>query len=202
MSNKGPVRALRLPPADFNALKIPGTHQPAANWFRVQQSAHADLQVGLKAFHRFSHQSCPFPILYLAAGIDTCLFERFGDEVYDRQKAIAHSIWAAYSVCTVKVPELYVCDLGLTKTLSAMMADLTALMHNNLAAPQEWGLALQKHPANFQAIKYRSRFNGKACLALFDRGDMQRRLRQTLREPLSDSDAAVTWLDKHKVSLY
>lgn len=202
MSNKGAVRALRLPPADFNALKIPGTRQPARHWFRVQQSVHAGLQFGLKPFHRFSHQACPWPILYLAASIDTCLFERFGDEVYDRQKAIPHSLWDAYCVCTVKVPELQVCDLARTKTLTSMRADLSALMHNDLAAPQEWGLVLQKHPANFQAIKYRSRFNGKACLALFPRADIQRHLHEDRREPLSKNDPAVAWLDKHEVSLY
>jgi hypothetical protein len=100
------------------------------------------------------------------------------------------------------VPELQVCDLTSARTLSAAMADLSALMHNVISAPQDWGLAIQRHPANFQAILFRSRFNGNACLALFQRDGLERRLQEKVLDTLINNDAAVDWLDKHKVSLY
>jgi len=132
----------------------------------------------------------------------TCLFERFGDKAYDQKKAVAQSLWQAHSVSTIQVPELLVCDLANAKTLSALMVDLSSLMHNDVATPQEWGLAIQRHPANFQAVKFKSRFNGRACLALFQRDGLERRLREALLGTLPENDTAVDWLDKHKVSLY
>jgi len=138
----------------------------------------------------------------LGMDIDTCLFERFGETAYDDNKAISRRLWQAHSVSVMMVPEIVVCDLTHAKTLSAMMADLSALMHNDISVPQQWGLAIQNHPANFQAIKFRSRFNGKACLALFQREGIEKRLRQKILGTLPNNDASVDWLDKHKVSLY
>jgi hypothetical protein len=102
----------------------------------------------------------------------------------------------------VQVPEVHICDLTNARTLSAMMADLSALMHYDISGPQEWGLAIQKHPANFQAIKFRSRFNGKACLALFQRDGLEKRLREKGLDRLTNNDGAVDWIEKHKISLY
>jgi len=202
MSNDPPARNLRLPPAGFNGVKIPRTRQPARNWFRVHLSQSPAICFSLNTSHRFSHKECPYPFLYLAADIDTCLFERFGDKAYDQQKAIAQSLWQAHSVSAIRVPAAYVCDLTRATTLSALMVDLSALMHNDVATPQQWGLAIQRHPANYQAIKFKSRFNGKACLALFQRDGMETRLQETPLGALSNDDQAVDWLDKHKVSLY
>jgi len=202
MSNDPPARNLRLPPAGFNGVKIPRTRQPARNWFRVHLSQSPAIRFSLSTSHRFSHKECPYPFLYLAVDIDTCLFERFGDKAYDQQKAIAQSLWQAHSVSAIRVPAAYVCDLTRATTLSALMVDLSALMHNDVATPQQWGLAIQRHPANYQAIKFKSRFNGKACLALFQRDGMETRLQETPLGALSNNDEAVDWLDKHKVSLY
>ena len=202
MSNDPPARNLRLPPAGFNGVKIPRTRQPARNWFRVHLSQSPAIYFWLNTSHRFSHKECPYPFLYLAVDIDTCLFERFGDKAYEQQKVIAQSLWQAHSVSAIRVPAAYVCDLTRATTLSALMVDLSALMHNDVATPQQWGLAIQRHPANYQAIKFKSRFNGKACLALFQRDGMETRLQETPLGTLSNDDEAVDWLDKHKVSLY
>jgi RES domain-containing protein len=202
MSSNPAARTLRLPPANFSGLKIPRTRQPARNWFRVHQSGFAATCFSLSTNHRFSHQDCPYPFLYLGVDTDTCLFERFGDTAYDGKKAIPQTLWEVHSVSMVQVPEIQVCDLTNAKTLSAMMTDLSALMHNDISAPRDWGLAIQKHPANFQAIKFRSRFNGKACLGLFQRDSFEKRLREKVLNTLANDDAAVNWLDKHKVSLY
>jgi hypothetical protein len=80
--------------------------------------------------------------------------------------------------------------------------DLTALMHEKLDVPQKWGLAIQKHPFAFQGIKYKSRFNDRACLALFLRDKIEDCLPDTLHGTLSSVADAVEWLDKHKVSLF
>ena len=156
----------------------------------------------MNTIHRFSHEDCPYPCLYLAVDLDTGLFERFGDEAYDRQNTVPQSLWAAHCVTSIQVPALQVCDLTNARTLSALRADLSALMHHDLAAPQEWGLAIQRHPANFQGVKFKSRFNGRACLALFRRDAVEERLRQGKPAGLSSNEAAVGWLDKHRVSLY
>jgi hypothetical protein len=202
MSNSPAVRTLRLPPANFDALIIPRSRQPARNWFRVHPSACLALYFSLNTNHRFSHKDCPYPFVYLAVDIETCLFERFGDQAYDQQKSVPQSLWDAHSVSSIQAPGLLVCDLTNAKTLSALTVDLTALLHNNLTAPQEWGLAIQRHPASFQGIKFKSRFNDKACLAMFQRDSAEPCLRETLLDTLPDNDAAVDWLDKYKVSLY
>ena len=202
MSPNPAVRTLRWPTTNFSRLRIPKTRQPTRNWFRVHQSRYATAYFSLDTHHRFSHKSCPYPFLYLGVDIDTCLFERFGDLAYEQQKTLPQSIWNAHSTSIVQVPEIHVCDLTNAKTLSALMVDLSALVHNDLAIPQEWGLAIQQHPANFQGIKFKSRFNDKVCLALFQRDGIETRLKGNLIDKLPNNDTAVDWLDKHKINLY
>ena len=202
MSNNPANRILRLPPEDLAATRIPRLRQPSRNWFRVHQARFSPVYFSLESFHRFSHKDCPYPFLYLGVDLDTCLFERFGDSAYDHQKAIPQSLWNAHRVSVVRIPNLHVCDLTNAKTLSALMVDLSALMHIEVSAPQEWGLAIQRHPAHFQGIKYKSPFNGKACLALFQRDGVENRLREIPGHALANDDASADLLDKHKVSLY
>jgi hypothetical protein len=173
-----------------------------SNWFRVHQSRFSPRYFSLNTSHRFSHEDCPYHFLYLGVDADTCLFERFGDEAYDQQKTLAKSIWTAYSASIIRVPALHVCDLTKARTLSALLVDLTALTNEKLAIPQAWGLAIQGHPANFQGIKFKSRFNDRPCLALFQRDRIENHLTESVLSELSSYDAAVDWLDKHKISLY
>ena len=175
---------------------------PRQDLVSVHQSKYPALFFSLNSGHRFSHADARFPCLYLAADIHTCLFERFGDKTYDNQMAIAQSIWDAHSLSRMQVPALEVCDLTSSKTLSALKVDLSALMHHDLALPQEWGLALQQHPAGFQGIQFRSRLNGKRCLVLFKRNSLEKRLHETLLDTLPNHPDAADWLDKHEVSLF
>jgi len=122
--------------------------------------------------------------------------------MYDRALAIASSLWQAQGITAIRVPAIHVCDLTNARTLSALRVDLSALMHNDLKTPQEWGLAIQRHPANFQGIKFKSRFNGKVCLALFKHDHIEKRIKAASSRALVDADEAVNWLHKHKVSLY
>lgn len=134
--------------------------------------------------------------------IDTCAFECFGDKAYDRQRTIPQSLWMAHRATCIEVPELSICDLTNLKTVEAIKLDVRALMNNDLSAPQEWGLALQHHPANFRGIKFRSRFNDQACLVLFQRDGLEKRLLERPLDSLPVNAAAVDWLEKEQVSLY
>ena len=82
-----------------------------------------------------------------------------------------------------------------------MGVDKASLLAADLSIPQAWGLAVQEHPAGFEAIKYTSRFLDQPCLALFDRGDLGSRLRVETSGELSQIEAAVDWLDDRKAAL-
>jgi hypothetical protein len=202
MSNSRGARTIRLPSANFAQLKIPHTRLKRSVCFRVHRSGTSAIFPALNPVHRFSHVDCPYPMLYLAAEVDTCLFERFGDGSYDQQKVIAQSLWHGHSVSKITIPDTNICDLTHGKTLSAAMVDLAALMHPDISVPQQWGLAIQRHPAGFQGIAFRSRFDGNKCLALFKRDGMEEHWREKLQASLDDHEAAVSWLSKHQVSLY
>ena len=202
MSNNPPVRPLRLPPPKFDEVKIPKTRQPARNWFRVHQNQCQALFFSLNAGHRFSHAACPFKILYVGVDVDTCLFERFGDTIYNAKHSVAKSLWNYHSVSKLTIPELKVCDLTNASTLSSLSVDLTSLMHPDLSISQAWGLAIQSHPAEFDGVKYKSRFNGKSCLALFDRKNLGKRIPERCLGELTQEASAADWLAKHDISLY
>jgi hypothetical protein len=82
-----------------------------------------------------------------------------------------------------------------------LAVDLTALMNDDLAVPQAWGLAIQNHPAQVPAIKFKSRFTGTACLALFDRGSLPTHLKETRLGPLRTHPPALDWLQRNDVLL-
>ncbi len=202
MSSNSADRKLRTPSPDLATIKVPRTRQPARNWFRVHRSIHAANHFSLDAHHRYSHPECPYHYLYVGVDTGTCCFERFGDNAYDTMKAIPKTLWDDHGISLVRVPELHVCDMTDAKTLSALMVDLSALMDTHVATPQEWGLAIQNHPASFQGIKFKSRFNGKACLALFKRDGIEVQVKDTPIASLCNDDTSMDWLDKRKISLY
>ena len=100
------------------------------------------------------------------------------------------------------VPEISLCDLTKPETLSTLQVDLTALINEKLDVHQEWGVAIQKHPSNFQGINYKSRFNDRACLAVFQRDGLEKSMTDSALGALSALDEAADWLDKHRVRIY
>jgi hypothetical protein len=200
-SNPTPPRPLYTPGADFNQRTIPATRQPQRAWFRVHGSGSSAVQFGKLPHHRFSHASCPFPLLYVGSSIQTCLWEYFGDDVFRGQRVISAARWHARSLSRIVVPQLKVCAVSQEPTRDAMGVDKASLLATDLSIPQAWGLAVQQHPAAFDAIKYSSRFIDQPCLALFDRGGMVAHLQETLLGPLNSLDAALDWLDEHKAAL-
>lgn len=202
MRNRGKAgRILLRPRADFDERPIPATRQPARNWFRIHRHDVPPLAFGIQSFHRFSHPRCPDPLLYVGSTIQTCLWEIFGHDVFQGNRAIATSKWTNRCVSEIHVPELVVCALSLEKTRDAMGVDKASLLAADFSVPQAWGLAVQQHPAAFQAIKYTSRFLDQPCLALFGREGMQARLKATFLGTLGDLEAAVDWLHERKTAL-
>ncbi|MGV3773274.1 MAG: RES family NAD+ phosphorylase [Verrucomicrobiales bacterium] len=201
MANNQPIRPVRLPPADFAGQQLPQARQAARPWFRVHQTKHTAIYFSLTPIHRFSHPSCPHKMLYVAIDPATCLWERFGDQIFDNAHALPRTLWEDASISIIDVPALHLCDVSAMSGRNALAVDLTALMNNDLSVPQAWGLAIQNHPAETTAIKYKSRFSAAACLALFDRAEVAPKLIETYLGPLSTYDLALDWLARNKVAL-
>lgn len=200
-SKPTPARPFYTPGADFNQRRIPVARQPQRAWFRVHRSSSTATQFGIHAHHRFSHPKCPFPLLYLGASIPVCLWEYFGDDIFGGQRAISAAKWNGCRLSRIVVPQLRVCAVSLEPTRDAMGVDKAGLLARDLSVPQAWGLAVQQHPAAFDAIKYSSRFIDQPCLALFDRGGITAHLKETPLGPLNSLDVAVDWLDDRKAAL-
>ncbi len=200
-NNPNPARAHQRPGADFDQWVIPVTRQPRRIWFRAHKTGSPAISFGKLAHHRFSHPNCPLPLLYVGANIQTCLWECFGDDVFQGKRAISAGKWRGTCLSQIVVPELKVCAISQARTRDTMSVDKASLLAADLNIPQAWGLALQEHPAGFEAIKYSSRFLDQPCLAVFDRGGLQAKLRATPLGALTSLDAAVDWLEERKAAL-
>ena len=133
--------------------------------------------------------------------VETCFWEIFGDAIFDNERALPKTQWDDLIISMIHLPHLRLCDLSKTTTRGALAVDLASLMNDDLSVPQEWGLAIQMHPSQVQAVKFKSRFTGSACLAIFDRGGIRHRIRKTPLSSLNEFDPALAWLAKHKVTL-
>jgi hypothetical protein len=200
-SKPAPPRTLYQPGADFHQRAIPVTRQPRRNWFRVHRSGSPAIQFGIRPHHRFSHAKCPFLLLYAGSSLSVCLWEYFGDDVLGGRHVISAARWNGCSLSQIGVPQVKACAINLEATRNVMGIDKASLLAADISIPQAWGLAVQQHPAAFEALKYSSRFIDQPCLALFDRGDMAAQLQERLLGPLNSLDAAVDWLDERKVEL-
>ena len=200
-SNPKPARAQLRPGADFAQRGIPVTRQPQRGWFRVHKSGSPAVRFGNVPHHRFPHPNCLFPLLHVGATIQTSLWELFGDDIFQGKRAISSGKWGGCCLSQIVVPELKVCAVNLERTRDAMSVDKASLLAADLTIPQAWGLAVQGHPAGFEAIKYSSRFLDQPCLALFDHGGLQAKIRVKALGVLAGLDAAVDWLDERKAAL-
>ncbi len=192
---------LLRPPANFSTRVVPATRQPRRIWFRVHKSGSPAVTFGKFLQHRFSHPNGLFPLLYVGASIQTCLWEYFGDALFQGNRLISAEKWNGCCLSQIVVPEVKVCAVTLERTRDAMRVDKASLLAADLNVPQAWCLAVQGHPAGFAAIKYSSRLLDQPCMALFDRGGLQAKLRAKALGDLSNLDAAVDWLDERKAAL-
>ena len=189
------------PGADFNQRMIPVTRQSRRHWFRIHPTGSPAILFRNLAHHRFSHPDGPFPLLYLGATVQTCLWEVFGDDVFHGKRAISSARWSGCCISRIVVPAMNVCATTLERTRDVINVDKASLMAADLSIPQAWSLAVQGHPAVFEAIKYSSRFLDQPCLALFERGDLQSRIQVESLGTLSELDSAVEWLDEREAAL-
>ena len=201
MSSSPATRPVRLPPPDLATQRLPRTRQQARAWFRVHPKGLNAIYFTLNPGHRYSHPNCPNPILYVAIDPETCLLERFGDYLYDHARQLPQTIWASTLISRIDAPPFHLCDLSRTTTRSALTADLAALMSADLSVPQQWGLEIQNHPSRVPAIKFKSRFTGKACLAIFNLPGIRAQLKEAALGSVSAFNPALDWLTKHQVTL-
>lgn len=201
MSSSPATRPVRLPPPDLATQPLPRSRQTSRAWFRVHPKGHEAIYFSLNPGHRYSHPKCPTPILYVAIDPETCLMERLGDYIYDNARQLPQTIWDSTVISRIDAPPFHLCDLSKTTTRSALTVDLTALMNADLSVPQQWGLEIQNHPSQVPAIKFRSRFTDKACLAIFDLPGIRAQLKEAGLGPVSAYNPALDWLTKHQVTL-
>jgi hypothetical protein len=114
---------------------------------------------------------------------------------------ISAAKWGGCCLSQILVPELNLCAVSQERTRDAMSVDRASLMAADLNISQAWGLAVQEHPAAFEAIKYSSRFLDQSCVALFDRGGLSSKLHETRLGALTDLESAAAWLDERKAAL-
>jgi hypothetical protein len=201
MSSSPATRPVRLPPPGFATQGLPRTRQLARAWLRVHPRGLEAICFSLNPSHRYSHPKCPNPILYVAIDAETCLLERFGDYLYDHARQLPQTIWDSTVVSSIDAPRLHLCDLSKAATRTTLTVDLAALMSADLSVPQQWGLEIQNHPSRVPAIKFKSRFTGRACLAIFDLPGIRARLKAAALGPVSAFSPALDWLTKHQVTL-
>lgn len=194
-------RPLRLPTPDFGNLALPVTSCPARALWRIHAQGTSALRFHIHPGHRFSHADCPAGLLYLAESPATCLWERFGDDVLSPDARVSLAVWTTQVVSRVDVPPLRLCDLTDELTRSRAKVDLGALNHPDLSVPQAWGLAIQRHPAGFDGLRYRSRFDHQPCIALFGWDRLRTRVAETRVTDLVDSPDAEEFLTRHQVAL-
>jgi len=174
----------------------------ALNALRVHGPGRAAIGFRSEATHRFSHPDIPGGLLYLGLETETCLWERFGDELLDGQARLAKSVWTNSRLSRVRSTDsLKICDLTDDAARLRLGVDLTALMHSDLAVPQAWGLAIFRHPATVDGLRYLSRLNQQPCLVLFERPGLAARLKETLVGTLPDLDEASEFLTNHAIAL-
>ncbi len=81
-------RPVRLPPNDLAARDLPQTREGARVWWKIHRPARDPTLFSLQSTHRYSHPNCPHPILYVGIDPATCLWEVFGDTLFDNGRVL------------------------------------------------------------------------------------------------------------------
>src|SRR5438105_2379585 len=106
MAGNQRARPITLPPADLAGQRLPRTRQIARAWFKVHPRSYDAISFALKPTHRYSHPNCPHPILYAGIDPDTCLWEVFGDAIFDHRHVLPKTQWDDLMISTIEVPPL------------------------------------------------------------------------------------------------
>ena len=158
-------RTVRYPPADFPHRDIPVSRIHQKRFVRVHNAKKNAVHFGLRSYsNRFSHPNLPFGVLYAAESFDTCCWERFGDELMNKDLSLKN--WNLMVCSQIKL-SAKLCDLTNLKTLFSCGTDQASITQANISVAQQWAFAIAQHPEDFDGIIYPSRFGAGACLALF-----------------------------------
>jgi hypothetical protein len=193
-------RPVRVPGRDFDEREIP-VLEASVSFLRVHETGRTPLYFSRNAAHRYSHPDGPLAVCYVAETVETCLWERFGDDVLSEGAPVSRSVWMSRSVTWGTVEVLRICDLTQAVVRSACRVDLSALHHTDLSIPQAWSKALQEHPAQFEGLRYLSRFDQGVCLALFGRSGIESRISLRRTEALGALEEGDSFLNSHRVAL-
>ncbi len=190
------TRKTRLPASGFASLDLPVHSISPAGTFRVHSEARPPVSFRLNPNHRFSHRDSPTRILYLAEDTETCLWECFGDEILDPGALVSGARWLHSTLSRIRFTRpLRICDLTNLDVRRRLSIDLAAINNTDLSISQEWALAIQRHPASVEGLRYPSRFTNRPCLALFERLGLESKLESRPVAPLPslpDADAFLT----------
>lgn len=196
------TRPLRLPVADFHTKALPCLQVASLQGIRVHGEHRPAISFRKITSHRFTHLDAPEGLMYLAEDLETCLWECFGDAILDPGARIPLLKWSKSQTSGIGLNQsLPVCDLTDLGTRRQLGLDLSALNHPDLAVPQAWGLAIQKHPASVGGFFFPSRFTGRRCLVLFDRPAIAMALSSTPGKTLPEIADAVEFINRNEIKL-
>ena len=194
-------RPIHRPLPDFAENDLPVTAYPARKLWRLHEKGLRAINFSLNPEHRFSHGDCPCKVLYLGEAFTTCIWERFGDDILNAGSPVSLKLWTTRSISQVDVPALKLCDLTDETTATRAKVDLSALTSADLTVPQGWGLTIQRHAAQFDGLRYLSRFDRKPCIALFERTGIAAKQSETAFGDLPDSSDGDDFLTQHRITL-
>lgn len=200
------ARPIYLPAKNFNDRQIPASNLPTQTWWRIHAVQRQALNFSTNPGHRFSPSENAVEVLYLAADINTCLWEIFGDEILAGSTVLSLAAWSTRVISKIHLSPTLVsthklCNLNSTATRTALGCDLSSLFHHDLSIPQKWAEAIQKHPKSFAGLLYTSRFTRKRCLALFSPPSNKKKLKVLNTTPLTENTHTLTFLTKNKIAL-
>lgn len=193
-------RPIRWPDKDLSERKLP-VWEGGVAFVRVHETGRSPCFFSRNPAHRYSPVDGLWAVCYVAETVETCLWERFGDDVLSPGARVARSLWMTRSVTRGRVEGLRICDLTQSVVRESCRVDLSALQHTDLTIPQAWSRALQEHPDRFDAVRYGSRFDGGACLALFGREGLEQRIRWEATGALATLDEGERFLDERGIAL-
>ena len=197
-----PSRKLFRPPADLGVHRLPTVSVKSLVAYRVHSESFPAVFFRNNPSHRFSHPDAPEDLLYLGESEETCLLERFGDAIMESRRILSRAQWEHSKLSEVKVSAgITLCDLTIPATMIRLGVDLGTLMQQDLAVTQDWALAIQNHPSRVDGIRFASRYDGRACVVLFDRPRLRGQFQESSLGFLPWVDAANRFLADHSIAL-
>jgi hypothetical protein len=157
-------------PIHLEARDLPA-QELTGSFVRIHQCRYSALYFGKTGVYRFDAPNHEYGVLYMGGHIDGAFVETFGDvwEAQGRSNIVSAARLASRCVSTIRlVRPVLVCDLS-GEGLAQIGADGRLTSGDRLVA-QQWSLAIWRHAAAVDGIRYRVRHDqSEIGVALFDR---------------------------------